>query len=192
MSSTASGAEFERARDLVEHAVEVLAESGHGRPYDGAEASVVDLRSGAFIDDSPFIGRLNPLAAPIVARFDADHPDGPRVVGEVVFGAAYEGPPGCVHGGFIAGGFDEVLGLAQSYSGQPGMTAQLDISYRSPTPLHRPIVYVAKVDGVEGRKIHASATLHDGDRLCAQAKALFVSMRPEVFDRLKRSRFQLD
>ena len=30
------------------------------------------------------------------------------------FGAAYEGPPGSVHGGIIAAAFDEVLGMTQS------------------------------------------------------------------------------
>jgi hypothetical protein len=29
-----------------------------------------------------------------------------------------------------------------------------------------------------------SADLHHGDTLCAQARAIFISMRPEVFEQL--------
>ena len=100
----------------------------------------------------------------------------------------YEGPPGCVHGGFIAAGFDEMLGFAQSLSGQPGMTGRLLVSYRSPTPLHQPVRYEGRVDRVEGRKIFTVATLHHGDTLCAEAEGLFISMKPEVFQRLMRDR----
>lgn len=114
--------------------------------------------------------------------------DGADVVGSAVYGDAYEGPPGCVHGGFIAAGFDEVLGFAQSLSGRPGMTARLEISYRSPTPLHRPVRYAARFDRVDGRKISVSASLHHGDTLCAEATGLFISVKPEVFQRLMRER----
>ena len=112
------------------------------------------------------------------------------VVGTVTFGGAYEGPPGCVHGGFIAGSFDEILGVTQSLSGQPGMTAQLDISYRSPTPLRREVHFRGRIERIDGRKIHAVATLHHGDVLCAEARGLFISMKPEVFERLMRDRAQ--
>jgi acyl-coenzyme A thioesterase PaaI-like protein len=184
-SSTASDDAFEQARDLVEQAAGVLDARGHDRLYSGAEASLSDHQDAIFLDFSPLVGGLNPLAPPI-----AMHVDGGDVVGDVVFGSAYEGPPGCVHGGFIAASFDEVLGFAQSLGGQPGMTARLQISYRSPTPLHRPLRFVGRIDRVEGRKIHTSATLHHGDTLCAEAEGLFVSVKPEVFVRLMQDRAQ--
>ena len=183
-SSSASSAEFEHARDLVEQAATVLVEKGHERSYSGAEASLSDPQDMFFLDFSPLVGPLNPLAPPITTRAQDDG----SVVGEVVFGTAYEGPPGCVHGGFIAASFDEVLGFVQSMSGQPGMTANLQIDYRSPTPLHRPLRFVGRIDRIEGRKIFTEATLHHGDTLCAQARGLFVSMKPEVFDRLMKGR----
>jgi hypothetical protein len=40
------------------------------------------------------------------------------------------------------------------------------------------------VVSVEGRKISVAGSLHHGETLCAEAKGLFVSMRPEVFERL--------
>jgi hypothetical protein len=30
--------------------------------------------------------------------------------------------------------------------------------------------------------------LHDGDRLCAESTAIFVSMRPEVFEKMVKMR----
>ncbi len=185
-SSTADPAAFAVARDLVEQAAQVLADDDHGRTYVGvAEASLVEFQVSAFVDYSPFIGPLNPLAPPIEVKVHDDH-----VEGLVSYPGAYEGPPGCLHGGFIAAGFDEVLGFAQALSGRPGMTGRLTVSYRSPTPLHQPLRYRGRVDRVDGRKIYVSATLSvvADDRLCAEAEGLFISMKPEVFDRLISSR----
>jgi acyl-coenzyme A thioesterase PaaI-like protein len=188
-SSSASSEAFERARDLVEQAVGVLAGQAHARGYVGAEASLVEHQeAGSFLDFSPFIGALNPLAPPIAMRREPDGEGGEVVVGTATYGGAYEGPPGCVHGGFIAAGFDECLGFAQSLSGQPGMTAQLSIAYRAPTPLHREVRFEGRVARVDGRKIHTTATLRAGDLLCAEATGLFVSMKPEVFQRLMQAR----
>jgi acyl-coenzyme A thioesterase PaaI-like protein len=138
-----------------------------------------------FIDHSPLIGPLNPLAPPITIAID-----GTTVTGTVVFGGAYEGPPGCVHGGFIAAAFDEVLGVTQGMSGTPGMTARLTIQYRSPSPLHQQLQLVGNIDHIDGRKIFTRGELRvaaDG-RLCAEAEGLFISMNTEVFQRLMQAR----
>lgn len=193
-TSSASDEAFEQARDLVEQAAGLLVGREHARGYSRAEASLAEHQAnGSFLDFSPFIGRLNPLAPPIVMSrgqgVGVDTPDySGTVTAEVSYGSAYEGPPGCVHGGFIAAGFDEVLGFTQSMSGQPGMTARLQVHYRSPTPLRRPLRYEGRIDHVDGRKILTRATLHHGDTLCAEAEALFVSMKPEVFIRLMQQR----
>jgi acyl-coenzyme A thioesterase PaaI-like protein len=116
-------------------------------------------------------GPLNPLAGPV--RLTASERE---VVAEVTYGDAYEGPPGHVHGGVIAALFDEVLGLAQALSGHPGMTGRLEISYRSPTPLHTPLRVTGRFDRVEGRKIFTSGEIAAGDRLCAEAVGLFITI----------------
>ena len=103
---------------------------------------------------------------------------------EAVFGDAYEGPPGCVHGGFVAGAFDEVLGFTMSFSGLIGMTGRLLVHYRRPTPLHRSLRFEGRVDGVDGRKIHTSATLHVDGVLAAEAEGLFIALDPEDFERV--------
>ena len=145
----------------------------------------------SFLDRSPISGSMNPLAAPM--RMYIQHADPERgiegtVTGRVTFDLAYEGPPGCVHGGFVAAAFDEVLGQVQAMTGEPGMTGELVVRYKSPTPLHVELVCTGRVVKVEGRKIYTHATLMVGDRLCAESEGLFISMNKEVFARLLRIR----
>jgi acyl-coenzyme A thioesterase PaaI-like protein len=135
----------------------------------GESANAGDV--AAFFDYSPMIGLSNPLAPPIVLSAE-----GTTVHGRVHFGSAYEGPPGCVHGGFVAAAFDEVLGFVQSTTGNPGMTGSLTIRYRKPTPLHTELRFEATVQRVEGRKIFAEGRLYAGDVLTADAEGLFISV----------------
>jgi acyl-coenzyme A thioesterase PaaI-like protein len=128
-------------------------------------------RPDALFDSSPVTGAANPLAPPLVLR-----QEGTTVRGTAVFGSAYEGPPGHVHGGHIAAAFDELLGMAQSLSGQRGMTGTLTVRYRRPTPLGRPLDFAAQLDRVEGRKIFVSGTLHAAGVLCAEADGVFVAV----------------
>jgi len=141
-----------------------------------------------FVDRSPIIGNMNALAVPMEVGVTSADDGSPVVEGRVTFPGSYQGPPGCVHGGFIAAYFDEVLGVVQALSGQPGMTANLSVNYRSPTPLHRPLVFRARIVSVEGRKIKTEGTLHHGDTLCAEATAVFVSMSAELLERLIKIR----
>jgi len=129
----------------------------------------------AFLDDSPMIGRANPLAPPLRLQVDPAS-DRPAVVGTAAFGPQYEGPPGHVHGGYLAAAFDEVLGMAQSLGGKPGLTGTLTVRYRSPTPLHAELALAGWVERVEGRKIFTQGTIHVDGRLCAEAEAVFVSV----------------
>jgi acyl-coenzyme A thioesterase PaaI-like protein len=165
--------------------VEVLAEAADGLEalarkfgdlpgrslYDGLAESTLLGDPAGFFDHGPMLGRANALAPPLKVRLDGDVM---RATG--TFGAAYEGPPGCVHGGYVAAAFDEVLGATQSLGGRPGMTAKLVVDYRSPTPLLTELRFEGRVERVEGRKTFTVGTLHAGDRLCAEAEGLFVSI----------------
>ena len=167
----------------------------HGTLYEGfAEAANAGGDPHAMFEHSPFIGRANPLAPPM-RLLDIDG----VVHGQVIFGSAYEGPPGCVHGGYIAGAFDELLGATQSLSGNPGMTGRLTVNYRSPTPLHAELHLVGELTKVEGRKIFTEGRLFaiepDGsERLCAEAEGLFIGIdfaplrRPQGPARGRRAR----
>ena len=135
-----------------------------------------------FRDRSPVVGMSNPLAPP--ATLEVDH-EGERVTGDVFFGAAYQGAPGCVHGGFVAALFDEALGMATIFSGRPGMTGWLKVSYRRPTPLETPLRIVATMDDYTGRKIMTSAELLNGDELVADATSLLITIPNEKFAQLR-------
>lgn len=123
---------------------------------------------------SPFIGQANPVALPLVMEFVEGGIDA-----VATFSSLYEGPPGCLHGGYIAGIFDEVLGAAQAFSGQAGMTGRLTVHYRSPTPLNTELHLRARLESVSGRKTICKGTLHAGDRLCAEAEGLFIAIDPK-------------
>ncbi len=134
---------------------------------------------GDYLPRSPIVGEASPLSPRL--DWEAIDEDGRVVVeGRGAFGAAYEGPPGFVHGGWVACAFDEMLGIANIASGHPGMTGRLTVHYRRPTPLFRELRFRAFVDRVEGRRILSRAELFDGDVLTAEADGVFVQPRPEL------------
>jgi acyl-coenzyme A thioesterase PaaI-like protein len=106
---------------------------------------------------------------------------GEKVEGRATFGVPYEGPPGHVHGGFLAAAFDEVLGMAQSLTGNPGMTGTLIIRYRKPTPLLKELVFEAFVEGVEGRRILTRGTVSCDGVMTAEAEGVFIAVGADRF-----------
>jgi len=94
-----------------------------------------------FMDRSPLVGLANPIAPPLV--LEPNH-DTQIVHGHVYFGNAYEGAPGCVHGGYVSAVFDEALGMSCIFSGGPGMTGELKTRYRKPTPIKTPLQLEAR------------------------------------------------
>ena len=152
--------------------------------YDGiSESAMAGGEPDATFDHSPMIGRANPLAPPITLELLED-----LVIGRVNFGAAYEGPPGCVHGGYVACAFDEILGAAQTFSGAPGMTGTLTIRYRKPTPLHADLRFEGRFDRIEGRKVFTSGLLYAGELLTAEADGIFISIPADRFVQLREER----
>jgi acyl-coenzyme A thioesterase PaaI-like protein len=166
----------------LEAAADRFADYNQGSLYGFAEAANAGDPSAMF-DHSPFIGSANPLAPPITLEVV----DG-RLLGRVVFGSAYEGPPGCVHGGYVAGAFDEFLGATQSLSGAPGMTGTLSIRYEKPTPLHTELRLEGELDHMERRKIFCVGRMFAGDTLTATAEGIFISMRTNQFTDLVTDR----
>jgi acyl-coenzyme A thioesterase PaaI-like protein len=128
----------------------------------------------AFFPYDCVIGRWNPLAAPIQMEWRA-----PLAVGEVTFGTPYEGPPGCVHGAVIAAAFDQVLNVANLMSGAAGPTARLQMRYRRPTPLRRPLRFEGWVTQREERKVHSAGRLLVDDVVTVEAEGLYIVVDSE-------------
>jgi acyl-coenzyme A thioesterase PaaI-like protein len=117
------------------------------------------------------LGRLNPLAPPVVFTWE----DG-KSVGRVTFTRPYEGPPGCVHGGMIAAVFDQVLSVANVMAGQAGPTAHLQLRFRKPTPLGVEVRFEGWQERVAGRRIHAAGRLLANGEVTVEAEGVFVQL----------------
>jgi acyl-coenzyme A thioesterase PaaI-like protein len=163
----ADGAAVDEAAETTEAVVARL--RARGRRRDGWSARA--RRHEDYLPRSPALGALHPSAPPLAWRVRNG-----RFVAEGTLGAAFEGPPGYVHGGWVALLFDEALGVANVAGGDPGMTARLHVRYRRPTPLHAPLRLEAWTTGRQGRRITTAGTLHAGPTLCAEAEGLFVDI----------------
>ena len=139
-----------------------LADKGGAVLAGGADATLVE-RSG-------ISGRSNPIAPPMYM-----HVFGERTRGWAYYTSVYEGPPGCLHGGFVAAAFDDIMGVAQMVSGNAGYTGTLTVRMRRPTPLFRRVDYEAWVDRAEGRKIWVKATSSVAGEVVAEAEILFIT-----------------
>ena len=139
-----------------------LADKG-GPALSGGDDARLAERSG-------ITGRANPIAPPLHIELD-----GAVARAWAIYDAAYEGPPNCLHGGFVAAAFDDLLGVAQMTTGTAGFTGTFTVRMRKPTPLYRRIDYEAGVSRFEGRKIWAWGRSYDGETLLADAEILFIS-----------------
>lgn len=138
------------------------------------EVSEAGLMPRDFVGHSPVSGANNPIAPPLHMRVVGDPEGEHHIAGDIVYGPAYEGPPGHCHGGWVAATFDELLGFVQR---APGFTAYLKIDYRSPTPLNKPLQLKGWIESIEGRKRLIRGTCHDGETLLSEAHGLFIAPR---------------
>ncbi|MGC8480774.1 MAG: PaaI family thioesterase [Acidimicrobiales bacterium] len=168
--------EIAQAAKLIEDAADAVERFPRISGFAGFSESANAGDTSLFFDRSPIIGQENPIAPPLHFEPKTESDGSVVIVGGGRFGAAYEGPPGHVHGGYIAAAFDEVCGMAQSLSGTPGMTVHLEVDYRKPTPLHTDLRFEGRLLRVEGRKIFTKGVCLVDGVLTAEASALFVSV----------------
>ena len=94
--------------------------------------------------------------------------------GTVRFEVGFEGPPGCVHGGFIALLFDGVIGYHNTELELPALTAKLDVRYLKPTPIMTDLTFEVRTTSVNERWVTDDAWLEaDGQRV-AEATGGFL------------------
>jgi acyl-coenzyme A thioesterase PaaI-like protein len=108
--------------------------------------------------------------------------DGLAVRGDFTVADVHQGAPGLAHGGIISTAFDEVLGALNWLIGDPVVTARLEVDFKRPVPVGETLRIMARITGVQGRKVFTQADgfLADG-ALAATASALFVQVPLEHF-----------
>jgi acyl-coenzyme A thioesterase PaaI-like protein len=134
------------------------------------------VRFGSDGDQMPWgnvvIGMRNPVAPPLVFVPSADG----GVRADFHLGAAYEWPPGHVHGGVAALILDHALGGAASAPDKPRLTGTITMRYRRMTALGDLHVEAAIVR-TEGVKTFATGHLADADGVTVEAEGVFITPR---------------
>lgn len=118
------------------------------------------------------VGVRNAVAPPLVIEHRSDG----NAWSDFHLGAAYEGPPGLVHGGVSALLLDQMLGEAAGAGGKPGMTGTLTLRYRQATPLGD-LRAEAWIDRVEGFKTFAKGHLIGPEGVTVEAEGVFILPR---------------
>lgn len=119
---------------------------------------------------NPVIGLRNPIAPPLVMRRSADG----GIHADFHLGAAYEGPPGHVHGGVSALILDHVLGEAASSAQNPRLTGTISLRYLRTTPLGD-LHTEARIVRTEGVKTFAVGHIADADGVTVEAEGVFIT-----------------
>lgn len=166
--TTVDDDEIRRAQDEIEAIVARLRTSQLDGPY--------GVRFGAEGRGRPWgntvVGLRNGAAPPLVI----DHDDTGRAWSDFRLGAAYEGPPGLVHGGVSALVLDQMLGEAAGAGGKPGMTGTLTLVYRRGTPLGD-LRAEAWIERSEGIKTWAKGHLIGPEGVTVEAEGVFILPR---------------
>jgi acyl-CoA thioesterase FadM len=142
---------------------------------------------GSLVGDSmPFdlvVGRYNPLALPV--RLTAEPP---KALGHANFNVAYEGAPGCVHGGALAAAFDIVFSAANSLAGTNGPTVRLSLRYRRPTLIGEDMQFEGWVTEVTERRVFSEGRIIQGGITTVEAEAEFAIFDRADVDRMAEGR----
>ena len=116
-----------------------------------------------YVDHARDIGAFNPAFPEYELQVD-----GALASGTVTFPLVYEGPPGIVHGGFLAVFFDCVVQHHNCDVGVAGKTTSLALRFKRPAPIGVPLSFT--IDRrVDGDRIRSTAVLRDGDRVVCEA-----------------------
>ena len=112
-------------------------------------------------------------------------PGDPTLYARAWFGKKSMGPPGHVHGGAMAATLDEAMGAVAWMNDLQCVAATIKISFLEMLPLETETTVEAKIDRVEGRKIHLRATLTNGaGKVFAEGTGLFIVLREGVLKAL--------
>ena len=121
-----------------------------------------DPERRVYLDHSRDVGEYNACFPVYDMRAHDD-----RAEGRVTFPVVYEGPPGVVHGGFLAVFFDCVLQQLSCDMGVAGKTRSLSLRYRRPVPILTELEVFAERTLTEGSILSTAELRLDGTVMCA-------------------------
>lgn len=121
--------------------------------------------------DSVVSGSTNPMGIGLQARRVGD-----AVEAVASLGAAFEGAPGRAHGGVIAAVLDETMGYVLPVVGTLAYTANLNIDYIAPAPLHEELRFTARLRDRAGRKLWIEARGDSASGTFVRAEGLFLAI----------------
>ena len=142
------------------------------RQIDGAFGVRVATDGQGISWGNAVIGVRNALAPPVHTHRD----ESGRVSADFHLGAAYEGPPGHVHGGVSALILDHVLGEAASPDQKPRFTGSITVRYLRATPLGALHVEAVRTR-TDGVKTYCTGTIADAEGITVEAEGVFITPR---------------
>jgi len=172
-------------RDLVDATIRTTVDHDEVTAV-GAELQVLVARLRASQSDEPagvhynaegrswgwgnaVVGLRNAVAPPL----DITHePDG-SAHADVTLGAAYEGPPGLVHGGVSALLLDHIMGETASAFRRVTFTGTLTTRFLRGTPLG-PIRLEARTTDEDECKVFVEGTVSDAEGVTVECEGVFI------------------
>ncbi|MEZ5247435.1 MAG: hotdog fold domain-containing protein [Acidimicrobiales bacterium] len=178
---------------LIEAARELLGGGAPRRRWYELAPGDTDSTRARNRELSTFSGTLNPVAPPMTIRAGSLDDGRPALIGSVRLDRLREGPPHAVHGGVLAGLFDELLGGGQRLNGgPPGVTGRLTIRYRRPTPLDADLELRVWIHEERGRRVRVRGDCvvvgDDTGRVTADAEAIFLRVDFDQMSEMMRGR----
>ncbi len=115
-----------------------------------------------YLDHASDIGAFNPC----FPEYAFEHLDAETASGRVTFPLPYEGPPGLVHGGFLAVFFDAVTQHQSCAAKLTGKTRSLTVTFRRPTPILTELRFDVVRNQTDGKVTSTARLLRDDEVLC--------------------------
>ncbi len=94
--------------------------------------------------------------------------------------AEHQGWPGFMHGGLVATMLDEAMGWVTMSHGIWAVTGKINIRYRDPVPLFKPVNVVGLIEKNRGRWVTVRAEVRsDEGVVLSEAEAIFMRVSGE-------------
>src|SRR5215472_4701792 len=117
-------------------------------------------------------GPENPIGMHL--HFDRAEPEGVRC--NALLASQFQGWRGIAHGGIVMALLDEAMAHAAGFAGHRGVTASVNVRFRKPVPLERPIEVRGRVTWQRRNVLGVKASIADEmENVLAEAEGSFVS-----------------